>query len=309
MASNVSFQFCSDLHLELHPGFRITTAEAPYLILAGDIGDPRTQEYVDFLTDCASKFEGVFVVLGNHEAYGNSWVGAQQAAQRAASLPHLNDKVKLLQRSRYDIVPGKLRIVGTTLWSHVPGEDAYEVRCNLNDYHLIQGFSVADSNEEHRQDVAWLRAETALAEADGVRLVVVTHHAPLLTGTSHPQFLGSPTNCAFATDLSHLMRAPIALWVFGHTHFCSRQVKGPGSVVVVSNQRGYADIPEEAEMFRPSAVETVQLEEQRQEQGQAPAQEPAPPLPSHLVQAPRPGSPLTRLISCCSSGQGGDKAE
>jgi len=39
---NMKFQYMSDLHLEMFPGFRIVPEQvvAPYLILAGDIGDP-----------------------------------------------------------------------------------------------------------------------------------------------------------------------------------------------------------------------------------------------------------------------------
>ena len=46
------------------------------LLLAGDIGTPSEPEYAAFLADCATLYERVFVVLGNHEAYGSTLLAA-----------------------------------------------------------------------------------------------------------------------------------------------------------------------------------------------------------------------------------------
>ena len=109
-----------------------------------------------------------------------------------------------------------------------------------------------ESNAHHEADVAWLQAEIALAEADGCKLVVVTHHAPSLRGTSHPRNSGGPLNCAFATDLDHLVaREGVAAWIFGHTHFSCTYGK------LASNQRGYANNPNEVGLFDPARVITI----------------------------------------------------
>jgi Calcineurin-like phosphoesterase len=67
------FQVLSDLHLEvqgLYETFSIPPA-AKYLILCGDVGNLRHKDRVlGFLAAQASKFERVFLVLGNHEFYG-----------------------------------------------------------------------------------------------------------------------------------------------------------------------------------------------------------------------------------------------
>lgn len=41
-------------------------------------------------------------------------------------------------------------------------------------------------NHMHRVDSQWLRDRLAEAAQSGVRCLVVTHHAPRITGTSHP---------------------------------------------------------------------------------------------------------------------------
>jgi predicted phosphodiesterase len=250
---NVTLQFMSDLHLELFPGFRIADADvrAERLVLAGDIGDPQSSEYAEFVADCVAKFPlGVFVVMGNHEAYGKpSWEHAVAAARQVLEARG----AVLLDKSGVDLVPGKLRIIGATLWSRVHGYDANDVRTFIADYHMIGGMrGVCDSNALHDADMAWLRAELDLMDAEGVRAVVVTHHAPSLRGTSHPKHAGSSLNCAFATDLDHLVGRPsVAAWIYGHTHYSAVQ-RLHGGALLASNQRGYADNPEEVGLFDPS---------------------------------------------------------
>lgn len=229
------FQYVSDLHLEMNPGFRMTNVTAPHLILAGDIGDPLAGEYADFLTDCAGKYKTVFVVLGNHEGYNNGpWAATVRAVKGVvAGLQN----VVLLDRTSFDIPGTDVRVAGTTLWSHIPVGAANDATCFVADFRRIAGMDVTAYNDMHAECVTWLAAEKALAEVDGKQLVVVTHHAPYTVGTSHPSKT-SVLNCAFATDLSHLFGAPLVAWVYGHTHHCG--VQTVNGTLLVSNQRGYA---------------------------------------------------------------------
>jgi hypothetical protein len=66
---------------------------------------------------------------------------------------------------------------------------------------------------------------------------VVTHHLPHRRSV-HPRYDGDMLSPAFASDLDHLVRAPVALWVHGHTHESMDYfVNGTR---VVCNPRGYA---------------------------------------------------------------------
>ena len=245
-----AIQYMSDLHLEIFPGFRVADVKAEVLVLAGDIGDPGSAEYASFIEDCVSKFKRVFVVLGNHEGYGKpSWDATVAIAREVLSAMG----ARLLHRDSV-FIADKLRIAGVTLWSRIEGRAAYDAMCFISDYRRIGGMTVSESNALHEADVSWLRAEIAIAEAEGCELVVVTHHAPSLRGTSHPKNSGGPLNCAFATDLDHLVsRKGVAAWIFGHTHFSCINGK------LVSNQRGYADDPDEVGLFDPSRVIMVQV--------------------------------------------------
>lgn len=236
----VNIQYMSDLHLELFPGFRIPKEciHSDYLVLAGDIGDPSSNEYEEFLNDVECKFEKVFVVLGNHEFYNKSIKQTQRITQDLIDL--FQNKVIFLNKSSYDIIPGKLKIIGTTLWSHVEGPNAYEIRSCISDYRKISDMkSICQNNELHEKDLRWLKAEISMI-TDDTKVIVVTHHAPSFNKTSNPIHQYSSLQSAFASDLDDMIKPPIVAWIYGHTHYSNTQILKNG-IILASNQRGYAD--------------------------------------------------------------------
>ena len=174
------FQVLSGLHLELFPGFRLDPAQAtaPYILLAGDIGTPGSAEYASFLRHCSTLFERVFVVLGNHESLSGGCQRRSGQGMFRARERHLLDMDAV---DAVDIPGAEVRVAGCTLWSHVTPVQRKDVECFIADYRKIKGFDVESGLLLHREHVAWLGGEL-----DGVRLVVLTHHAPLLAGTSAP---------------------------------------------------------------------------------------------------------------------------
>lgn len=251
--SEVVFQLVSDIHLEFHGAEADVEASgdmerrAPVLILAGDIstlrGDPRAA-LRRFLRRMALRFELVVLVPGNHEYYGMEYHAANAALAAACAAAGANCRLLIRGALRLN---GAVRVVGCTLWSHVPREHAAAVGSGLNDYRLIslangtrgaQRLRPADTNVWHAAEREWLEAHIVAARAASEPLVVVTHHAPLLRGTSEPQYDNSPLIHAFATDLPGMLAPPVVVWMFGHTHYSSDRTL-PGGTRVVSNQRGY----------------------------------------------------------------------
>lgn len=126
----------------------------------------------------------------------------------------------------------QVRVLGTTLWSHVPDDNKVAVSRSLNDYGMIRlatddsgtktrKLSVDDTNAWFQDEATWLRSQISAASAAQEKVIVITHHAPLTEGTSDPKFDGSECNCAFSSDLQSLLGPPVNAWVFGHTvrHF------------------------------------------------------------------------------------------
>jgi hypothetical protein len=153
---------------------------------------------------------------------------------------------------------GTWRVAGSTLWSEIDDDQRSDVQCFIADFRRIADWTTWRNNAKHAEAVRFLAAESARAAADGVPLVVVTHHAPLTRGTCRPEHSGSPLSSAYQTDLAHLMGAPVAAWAYGHTHRgCAEQVVA--GTRVVTNQRGYPDerVPHGLDRFDPLRVWTV----------------------------------------------------
>lgn len=233
----------SDLHLEVGQQYLTFDfdATAANLILAGDIGRLIDYEgYVSFLQKQTARYERVFLVLGNHEFYGLSFEDGLARARALENEPVLEQRLYLLHRNTFPFNDDEIAIMGCSLWSFIPEVSAPAVAAVVNDFKKIEGWSIEKHNTAHAEDLAWLRQELQRCKPH-TKILVVTHHAPLIDGTASPQHEDSPVKSAFATDIlcnekTHSW-AQVKYWVFGHTHWTTQfKVKG---VQVVSNQRGY----------------------------------------------------------------------
>ncbi|KAK4111397.1 ser/Thr protein phosphatase superfamily [Canariomyces notabilis] len=238
-------QILSDLHLEIGQQYSTFTfpATAPFLLLAGDIGRLIDYDgYRSFLESQAARYTKVFLVLGNHEFYGMDYASGLETARRLSQEPSLSDKVVLLHRSRWDDPNSCLTILGCTLWSAIPEDACALVEGNVNDFKQIKEWTAHNHNKVHSEEVAWLRDEVVRVQASsqsGKRsILVVSHHAPCIKGSSRPEHDGSPWTPAFATDLvEEEWCKGVKVWAFGHTHYSNRFWRN--GIKLVSNQRGY----------------------------------------------------------------------
>ena len=96
----LSIQIISDIHLEIVKKFTIIP-KAPYLALLGDIGDPGTGRYSDFLREQARQFEKVFVLIGNHSCYGRTPAIASQLISEICKEDP--EHLVLLDKTSYEI--------------------------------------------------------------------------------------------------------------------------------------------------------------------------------------------------------------
>mmetsp|Transcript_30880 Transcript_30880/g.67615 ORF Transcript_30880/g.67615 Transcript_30880/m.67615 type:complete len:501 (-) Transcript_30880:73-1575(-) len=260
-------QIASDLHLEHYSSNEhfpsdIIIPTAPVLALLGDIMElSLTARLESFLRQQAERFELVLFVAGNHEYYC-----PPEASRPEMSVDELKEsfrevceripRVRWLDRS--SLLLSGVRVLGTTLWSHVPKHAEKTLQQSITDYHLIRSRGVSrcaflsrsgtsrllpsESSIWHDEELTWLRSEIGLASRRGENCLVLTHHAPSFRGTSNPKHSttdgrASLVRHAFATDLEDLLGEPVHSWVYGHTHYNNDQaIHGTR---LVSNQRGY----------------------------------------------------------------------
>lgn len=243
----------SDLHLENDEPDAIPHADADLVVLAGDI-----HNHALGLRWAAETFDPevpVVYVPGNHEYYDGEF-GALEAAMRDAAAQ--TDNVHFLNQGVLVDPAGRWRVLGATLWTDFTlfGADdtSREVaitaarRVMLDFRGLIQvawpespeassrDFTPDDSLALHERARTWL--ETELAKPFGGATIVVTHHAPHRLSLT-PRYADDLVSAGFINDLPELVRAPVALWLHGHTH-TSFDYRVDGTRVVC-NPRGYRD--------------------------------------------------------------------
>src|SRR6185437_14480181 len=210
----VKIRVLSDLHLEFQD-WNPPDAEADIVVLAGDIhSGTRGVEWARRQFPVTP----ILYVPGNHEFYGRDIEET------------LSDLQKAGRRFGVDVLHGRgvtiggARFLGARLWT-----DFALIR------HGAHGlFRPEHARAMHLEQVSWIRER--LADEFNGPTILVTHHLPH-PRSIHRKYRGSALNPAFASDLSHLVRAPVAAWIHGHTHeSCDYFEEGTR---VVCNPRGY----------------------------------------------------------------------
>jgi predicted phosphodiesterase len=245
----------SDLHLEFQD-WRPPPADADIVVLAGDI-----HVGIDGLRWARRAFPDteIVYVLGNHEYYEH------EMSELLARMRRLGRELNIHVLECDEVILGNTRVLGATLWTgftylgtaptDVADAMAYAQRAMV-DYRVIRTHAslrlrpenVRDMHHEHR---TWLTRKLAEPFAGGT--VVVTHHLPHERSV-HAKYAGDILNCAFATHLPTLVRAPVNLWIHGHTHESMDYVTE--GTRVVCNPRGY--LPSDPnKSFNPSLVVDV----------------------------------------------------
>ncbi|WP_118180599.1 metallophosphoesterase [Paraburkholderia phosphatilytica] len=251
----------SDLHLEHDEPDIVPHAAADLVVLAGDI-----HNHAAGLRWAAETFDAqvpVVYVPGNHEYYDGEF-GALEAAMHDAAASV--DNVHYLNNTALVDPDGAWRVLGTALWTDFdlfgasdearaeaiaagervmldfrgviqvtwPHDAALAAAADMPD--APRNFTAADAIALHRHARAWLEAE--LAKPFAGTTIVVTHHAPHRFSLA-PQYAEDKASAGFVSDLDALVRAPVALWIHGHTHTSfDYAVNGTR---VVCNPRGYKD--------------------------------------------------------------------
>jgi hypothetical protein len=251
----MELQIVSDLHLEFVKSpianwRSLVNPSAPYLALLGDICELKNKKlWIGFMEKLVPHFQEIFVVNGNHEYYVYNTRNSHNSStlldnQRQWVEDQKWTNVHVLDNESFELNDHK--ILGTTLWSLVPVWAADEVSASINDYRAItvttmegtRPIRVDETNHRHERSVRWLWDEISKSE---LPVIVLTHHAPLMKGTSNPiyEIPHRAMTSAFATDLSGLFKPHVKLWAFGHTHwnadFMFRRTR------VYSNPRGYSN--------------------------------------------------------------------
>jgi len=209
-------QVCSDIHLDygdIQPSefSKVVTPDSEILILAGDIGNPYTELFEQFIDYCSNGFKCILYVAGNHEYYKHKHT-IEETNEKIYDVLHKFSNVHFLNNQVFEYEG--IAFVGTTLWSNIGEETGPGDLYYMNDFRTIAGFSPNVSNYLFNANVGFITSALEKYE----NCIVITHHAPSMKCISD-EYLGDNLNCCFASDLEYLFADPHMMgWIYGHTH-------------------------------------------------------------------------------------------
>lgn len=230
-----------------------------YLALMGDIGSPTDKSYSFFLRKLSQEYEGIFLVAGNHEYFQKKsppliMLDIDRRLEEISinnfyflnkdGLIIRNNKIQGYLKDKEIFEEDKI-ILGSTLWSYIPPKHYKESSRYVGDYRYIytpgkkEGRRIvtpSDISDIHKDHVSWLN--NMIDRYSDNEITILTHHAPTKKNSSSPKYENSNTNCCFATDLEYLMKPNVKNWIYGHTHWRSKQ--RINDTLVISNPFGYS---------------------------------------------------------------------
>jgi predicted phosphodiesterase len=271
-------QLFSDLHLERYPDFQPQfAADVDVVVLAGDIGSYQQGSLLpndDFGLERfsplrpGSRCPTVLFVPGNHE------FDALEFDETYIRLREACDRFGITWLDREVVTFGRVRFVGTTLWSDFEAlalnETSVTKQMQLRtkayraaNYYLSKNTTLKGGEPVLAEGIrdmslecqAWLRAALAVP-FDGTT-IAVTHFAPSLL-SADPRYGLTPSTSGFCNALDDLF--PLAdVWMHGHLHcWNDYTVEGkkdgqPWACRVVANPLGYLSKGEQA-AFRENLI-------------------------------------------------------
>lgn len=274
-------QLLSDLHLERHPDFQAKAADkVDVLVLAGDIGSYQAgSRLVDEDFGLArfsplrpgSPWPKVLYVPGNHEFDSLEFDTAYTRLQAVCA------RLGITWLERQTVTLGRVRFVGTTLWSDFEAFAGAEANLTKQMQQREKAYRAA--NFYLRKNTTLKQGQPMLAEAirdlskeclawlhqalstpfDGTT-VAVTHFAPSLR-SADPRYGLTPGTAGFCNDLDDLL-PQAQVWMHGHLHCLNDYVvRGVAqgrdfACRVVANPLGYVNKGEQ-EGFREAFVVEV----------------------------------------------------
>ncbi len=215
------FQLLSDLHLENQSSLPLVTPTAPYLVLAGNIGNPTSPTYYKFLTSVSSKFETVFLVLGLTEYEVLTLDSVKGFILNQLKTFRL-DNVHVLDNGYFDLtiddVP--VRIIGSTFWPFIQRPCPVRLgSVRVKTKTAYTNFSNVVNNE-HERCFWYLAHFIAMAKDDGRKVIIITHFIPDFSLVA-PHIDRSLIEYVASNDAFVMFDLPVIAWLYGHTdeHF------------------------------------------------------------------------------------------
>ena len=244
----MKFQYVSDLHLEFYRGRDVPLVPyngADVLLLAGDIyvGNETAIQVERIAAN--GNWKHILFICGNHEFYNNRY---DKVIDYLENYEFADDRIVFMNDNYIDLEG--VRVLGTTLWTHMEADVKALASYQMNDYQIVgikKMLYGADGSEIGKRQVKFSPNDSVALHAKAMTFlegnmssdtnnVVMSHHAPMFV--SDRRYDNSSINTAYSTDLSEFIdKHNISHWVHGHIHTSHDDMIGTTNVL--SNPYGY----------------------------------------------------------------------
>lgn len=249
-----NFALMSDVHLEFgERNFELPAADV--LLLAGDIclvsdlsesmcGTLIGERTVRFLKDVSKKYKQVIWIPGNHEYYGGDIKSTVEKVNQFL----IDESITNIEFNDHGTftTADHVKVVYATLWTDMKKSCPLVLNAAagyMNDYNNITFISgikhrllcPADTVAIHAKHKRFIQQECTNTQD---KLVVMTHHAPLMTLLNKKTNPSEIDYCYGSTDMEDIiLDNDIKVWAYGHVH--TRNETAVADTKFISNCRGY----------------------------------------------------------------------
>lgn len=205
------------------------------MALLGDIGWIHEESYWDFVRQCATTYDYVLLLLGNHEYY-EQCIQEVPTQFRQELYRRCISNVVFLENETAEF--DNVVFWGSTLWTR-PTWEAFE---SMNDRFYIkdkstpsQQLSISTIHSVHHRAVQSLRQELT-TPIPNKPYVLLSHHGPLMecNGSAYSK---SYRTSGYVNQLDEFLVPPVIAWFYGHTHQNMSFIKK--NILIATNALGY----------------------------------------------------------------------
>ena len=272
-----TLQYASDLHIDAEslPFSMLIEPVATELALCGDICDPFSKLYSDFLKWCSKKWSKIYLIAGNHEYFTKTpdvlFSEVEEQIRRVVS--DVGPNIIFLQNESVFIEQYKIIIVGSTLWSTPTQRHWDKIGINfIGDPGKKGEYTLMYKKDEytgkprlvHPSDITAMCLEnTAFLRKvlhptwgivpNGWRVIVLTHHLPSVA-LADTKYKNDPQISCYAAKLDDLLNEPVVAWICGHSH-TSRRFRFLSGTVGCLNPRGYKNQVDSSGYSRKAVIQ------------------------------------------------------
>jgi predicted phosphodiesterase len=221
----MKIQYISDIHSEFYKkSYEIKIPKlADILVLLGDIGKPRTEQYRRLIDAVSDIFDHVIVISGNHEYYH----GRESFEKTRSYMHHFFEKYENVYfLDNESITIDGVLFIGSTLWTNIPKEKDFLFEEQMNDYKSISTkqinaprmYKIRPEFTRTLHSIAYKYIEHQLKN-NSAPTIILTHHIPINTKDFIPcAYKNNQLNAGYFSDCRKLIKSPVVAWMFGHCH-------------------------------------------------------------------------------------------